>query len=284
MQIHALRTGIIRCKKNYVNAKGSNRLMRLTSSLMDNDFTEIPVYAWVIEHPEGVIVIDTGENAQTREASYFPLVQRPYWLSQYEFLITPEEEIGPQLRALGIPPNEVRWVVLTHAHFDHTDGINYFPNSEIIISRKEHQEVFTWKSAHFAFPSKWRSDLNWRPIDYVPQAVGSFREGFTLTQAGDVHIVPTPGHTLGHQSVILEHDGFAFFFAGDTSFDLKSFEAGLMDAPAFDANKDLETRRLISAYAEQKPLIYLTTHDPNTERRLQGRIPLWTPATVHQNA
>lgn len=274
MQIHALRTGMIRCKRNYVRAKGSNRLMRLTSSLMDSEFTEIPVYTWVIEHPEGVIVVDTGEIAATREADYFPVMQRPYWCTQYEFLVTPDEEIGPQLRSLGIPPNEVRWVVLTHAHFDHTDGLNYFPNSEIVISRKEHDDVFRYRSAHFAFPSKWSSELRWRPIDYVPQPVAAFGRSFTLTHAGDVHLVPTPGHTLGHQSVILEQDGMAFFFAGDTSFDLKSFENGDMDAPAFDANRDLHTRRMILESALEMPLIYLTTHDPNTERRLQGRIPL----------
>ena len=49
----------------------------------------------------------------------------------------PDDEIGPQLRARGFDPGDVRWVVLTHLHTDHAGGLAHFPNSEIVITREE---------------------------------------------------------------------------------------------------------------------------------------------------
>jgi N-acyl homoserine lactone hydrolase len=280
MHIHAIRTGQIAVKNSYVEAKGNNRLMRLASVLLDPTFRDIPIYAWVIEHPEGLMVIDTGETALVNEPEYFPVLQRPYWKTQYRFDVAPEDEIGAQMRRLGLPPEEVRWLIQTHAHFDHTDALYYFPNSRILFSRKEYEDVTTYRSAHFAFPSKWPHWLKPQLVDYVPQAVGPFSQSFTVTQAGDVQIVPTPGHTLGHQSVLLHEGDVTYFFGGDTSFDLPSLLSGVIDAPAFNAHKTLETRQKILDYACDTPLVYLTTHDPETANRLHNKETLQVGSSV----
>lgn len=272
--MQAIRTGTIEVKRRYVEAKGSNRLMRLTNVLLDDEFVSIPVYMWVIEHPEGVIVVDTGETARVNDPDFFPWIQRPYWKSQYRFNITPEEEAGAQLRQMGIPPEEVRWVILTHTHFDHSDGLGAFRNAEFLISRKERDDIYRYRSAHFGFPAKWPDWFKPRVIDYHSSQVGAFDAYYPVTKAEDVLIIPTPGHTLGHQSVIVGHDGIEFFFGGDTSFDLASLLDGTIDAPAFNADKVHETRQRILDYATQTPLVYLTTHDPETPQRLAQRIPI----------
>jgi N-acyl homoserine lactone hydrolase len=274
MRIHAIKTGQIGVKNSYVEPKGNNRLMRLASVLLDPNFREIPIYTWVVEHPEGLIVIDTGETAQVNEPDYFPFLQRPYWKSQYRFEIEPEDEIGAQMRRLGLPPEDVRWLILTHAHFDHTDALYHFPNAVALFSRKEYEDVASFRSAHFAFPSKWPDWLKPQLIDHVPEPVGPFSHSFTVTKAGDVQLVPTPGHTMGHQSVLLHVGDLTYFFGGDTSFDLPSLLHGIIDAPAFNGPKTLETRQRILDYAADTPLVYLTTHDPETASRLNNRITL----------
>jgi glyoxylase-like metal-dependent hydrolase (beta-lactamase superfamily II) len=45
--------------------------------------------------------------------------------------VTDDEEIGPQITALGFSPDDIRWVVMTHLHTDHAGGLSHFPNSEI---------------------------------------------------------------------------------------------------------------------------------------------------------
>ncbi|MDX1995510.1 MAG: N-acyl homoserine lactonase family protein [bacterium] len=276
--MRALRTGLMDVKHRYYEAKGRTRAARLTSVLLDRQWTQIPVFVWVIEHPEGVIVIDAGETAKVNEPDFFPAPQRPYWRSQYRFHITPENEAGAQLRRLNIPPQEVRWVVLTHAHFDHTDALYHFPNAEFIISSKEFDDAYRYRSAHFAFPSKWPDWFKPHIIDYVPERIGPFEQSYVLTKAGDVRIVPTPGHTLGHQSVMVQQDGYTFFFGGDTSFDLPSLLNDKLDAPSFDSNKVFQTRQKILDYAHDVPLVYLTTHDPETAIRLEQRTPIYAQA------
>jgi glyoxylase-like metal-dependent hydrolase (beta-lactamase superfamily II) len=271
MHIHAINTALIDVKTRYVSAAGRLRIVRLTNVLLDPNFTSIPVYTWAIEHPEGVIVIDTGESAERTNPHYFPAVQRPYWTSQYRFHVTPEQEIGPQLRQRGISPEDVRWLIMTHAHFDHSGGLRYFPNAEVIYTRKEYTDVQTFRSAHFDFPSKYPSWLKPRLIDFVPESVGTFAESFPVTKAGDVRLVPTPGHTMGHQSVVLQDEGYTFFFAGDASFDQASLLNGTLDAPAYNSNADLATRQRILKYAAQTPMVYLSTHDHQTEQRLLNR-------------
>ena len=111
--------------------------MRQINILLDRSWTELlPVYAWAIETPEGVIVVDTGETARTRKPGYFPR-WHPYFRLAVRLDVSPEQEVGPQLLKLGIRPDDVRTVILTHLHTDHAGGLYHFPKSEILVSDEE---------------------------------------------------------------------------------------------------------------------------------------------------
>ena len=104
---------------------------------VDREWTEpLPIYAFAIEHPEGVIVVDTGESAGASEPGYFPRWHPVFRLAVREW-VEPEQEIGPQLEQLGIRPNDVRRVVMTHLHTDHAGGLHHFPNTEILVTPAE---------------------------------------------------------------------------------------------------------------------------------------------------
>src|SRR5690348_6722778 len=118
MRIHAIQTGSVMIKQAQMRGVGRGN-QRLFDSLFDKNWTQfLPIYAWVIEHPEGMIVIDTGETARTAQPGYFPW-WHPFFQLAVRVQVRPEEEIGPQLQALGIAPGDVRHVVLTHLHTDH---------------------------------------------------------------------------------------------------------------------------------------------------------------------
>jgi glyoxylase-like metal-dependent hydrolase (beta-lactamase superfamily II) len=136
IRIHALQTGTVAIKELQRNGQGreESSLLRVFAA---RRWTEpLPILAWLIEHPEGLIVVDTGETSRVSEPGYFPRWHPSYRVALREW-VTPEDEIGPQLRRLGFSPDDVRWVVLTHFHTDHAGGLPHFPNSEILSSKAD---------------------------------------------------------------------------------------------------------------------------------------------------
>lgn len=69
MNIHAIQTGTVALTTNWREGVGRGR-RRLLNTLLDRQWTEpLPIYAFAIEHPEGVIVVDTGETARVSETA-----------------------------------------------------------------------------------------------------------------------------------------------------------------------------------------------------------------------
>lgn len=88
-----------------------------------------PINAYLIEHPEGLIVVDTGDTARKSDRGYLPRLNPVFRNINIGIKVAPEEEIGPQLNAMGIRSSDVRVVVLTHLHHDHTGGLHHFPHN-----------------------------------------------------------------------------------------------------------------------------------------------------------
>jgi N-acyl homoserine lactone hydrolase len=271
MRIHAFTTGTMTVKSRYGAAVGRNRMLRLMSSMLDRAWTDIPIFAWVVEHPEGLMVIDTGLYADVNQPGFFPLLQTPYWRSQYRFNITPQDDLSEQMLFHNLRPLDVRWVIMTHHHIDHSGGLHHFPNAQFIVTEREWNTVQRWRSLHFDFPSKWPIWLEPTFSRFEHEGIGPWKRSHIVTAAGDVRLVHTPGHTYGHQAVILEDGDDTYFFGGDISFDLKTLLDGVVDAPAINWGVDMQTRRKVLDFATQRPIIYLTTHDFRTPQRIADR-------------
>jgi len=275
MNIHAIETGKVKITKNWRKGRG-NGVKRLTNTLFDSEFTEwLPIYVWVIEHPEGLIVIDTGIPADANKPVWFPpfmpLVQRAA-----KFKMNPEQEVGSRLRQLGLSPDDVRWVVLTHLHQDHDGGLHHFPNTEFVVSSKEWEMATGVKGRMNGYLNqRWPDWFKPRLVDFSSQnSLGPFAGHHTLTQAGDIHLVPTPGHSPGHMSVILVEDNLSVMFAGDASYTEKLLIEQKADGIGDDPEVQQETHQKILEYAGQYHTVYLPTHDPGAKERLENRIPL----------
>ena len=273
MQVHALQTGTVRVTTRQLEGVGRGPL-RPINTMRDREWTEpLPIHAWAIGHPEGVIVVDTGETARASQPGYFPR-WHPYFRLAVRLSVTPEQEIGPALRGVGIEPGDVRWVVLTHMHTDHAGGLAHLTDSEVLVTRTEYETAsgFMGKLRGY-LPDRWPSGFAPRLIDLPAEPFGPFPKSMTLTDAGDVRVVATPGHTNGHVSVVLaEEEGFVFF-AGDTSYTEALMLAGAVDGVAPDPGKARETLDRIRRFSQDERVVYLPAHDPLSAERLAARRP-----------
>jgi glyoxylase-like metal-dependent hydrolase (beta-lactamase superfamily II) len=233
--------------------------------------TPMPIFAWLVEHPEGLLVIDTGESPAVNEPDYFhgDPVSEQFLRQNFRFAVAPEEEIGAQLRGLRINPDDVRWVVLTHLHTDHAGGLAAFPRAEILVSQREFEAQV--RRPRGSNPKRWPNWFAPTLVEYYPPGIGPFAESYPITAAGDVQMVPCEGHSAGHAGVIVRDGDRTIFFAGDAT----ETEADLLDRripgiarSAADARSTLDR---IREFASQTPTVYLTTHDPAGPVRLAER-------------
>jgi glyoxylase-like metal-dependent hydrolase (beta-lactamase superfamily II) len=269
MRIHAIRTGSVRIKQSQVRGRGRG-LGRRLRIFADPQWTDwLPTYAWMIDHPEGVIVVDTGQGTHLLDGVRS---LHPYLRWEVMFRIERDEEIGPQLRALGVGPRDVKRVVLTHLHIDHDGGLAHFPESDILVSREELHTARGWAGRVRGYlPNRWPPWFNPSPLDLTPEAFGPLAGSRRVTAAGDVIAVATPGHTAGHLSVIVLDEGITYVLAGDASYAEALMLAGEIDGVSEDDASALATLRALKQLAAERPTVYLPTHDPESAERLSNR-------------
>jgi len=268
MHIHAIQTGLVQIKPSQIEGRGHG-LARQLAPLFDRAWTGwLPTYAWAIEHPEGVILVDAGATAGLMRLPKW----HPYFQLAVRFDIAAEQEVGPQLRALGIGAKDVRKVVLTHLHIDHDGGLAHLPDSEILVNPGEIARAAGIAGRIRGYlPDRWPRWLDPRPLDLAPEPYGPFGRSRRLTARGDVVAVATPGHTPDHVSVIVEDGDTAIFLAGDTSYTERTMLAGRIDGVSPNEADAAATLDAIRRFAATRPTVYLPSHDPDAAGRLERR-------------
>ena len=168
----------------------------------------------VIEHPDGRILVDTGMIDSTPELD-------EEWNIQFD---------------PALIPRDVACVVNTHLHFDHCGGNRLFPGIPIYVQRRELETVR--REPGYSIP-EW---IDFEGASYVEvdgeEAVAS-----------DVRVLPTPGHSDGHQSVLVETDDGLVVVGGDVAYTWRAFHSEENASAA--GIVALEPRRVWLAHARE---------------------------------
>jgi len=269
VKVHALSIGTVAVKKNFKTKNGAGFLSKM-NILLGKEYTEyLPIWVWVIEHPEGLIVIDTGENVESKDIDKYLAKESAFARYQFKHAckvkIQPEEELNHQLNKVNLRIEDVKLVVLTHLHSDHVDGLKFFPKQEILVGNYE----FTHPDNCFttALPSWFKP----KKVDFVQNRIEVFNQAYPINQAEDLLYIPTPGHTLGHNSIVFKTDDFDIIFGGDSSYHQDQVIKGEMAGANTDYNKTRQTYKNLLDYATLRRTIYLPTHDEDAGKRLANK-------------
>ena len=268
MRIHAIQTGSVQIKSAQISARGHG-LARRIAPLFDQNWSNwLPVYAFAIEHRDGVILVDSGSNAGLKSLPGW----HPYFRLAVRFDIQREQEIGPQLRALGIAPQDVKTIVLTHMHIDHDGGLADFARSEVLVSPGELNGARGIAGQVRGYlPQRWPPGFDPRPLALADEPYGPFPKSWRLTADGTVIAIPTPGHTPHHLSVVVEDGDRAFVIAGDASYSESNMLTGRIDGVSGNEEEARATLVRLREFTASRASIYLPAHDPQSAVRLASR-------------
>lgn len=218
--------------------------------------TWVPCPVFLLEHPSaGYVLIDTGMPPAVAHDPKAALGR--FGASIYAVRASEDQPLPARLRALGIERSSIKTVVMTHLHFDHAGGLSDLVDATVVVSADE------WRSAHgpkgFArgyFKKQFDQAHDYRLIDYELPSINSFvtfGRSFDLFGDGSVMLVSTPGHTSGHQSVVVRLKDREALLCGDAVYTRRALDRG--DAPLVlaDEHNYRRSAREIRAYAQMTP-------------------------------
>lgn len=246
IELYMFQTGTLRTKLKYIKMNQG-----------DADF-EIPVPWYFLRHPKGNVVIDGGNAAEVAVDA------RAHWgsvIDAYKPLMERAENCVEQLAGIGVKPEDIRYVVQSHLHLDHTGAIGRFPKATHIVQRTEYDYAFNpdWFSRGAYIRADFdKPGLKWKYLG------GDYTDDFDLFGDGTLRMIFTPGHAPGHQSFLVNlPNAGPVLLAIDAAYTLDHWNEKALPGLVCSSTDAARSVQKLRALAEKTGALVVTGHDPD---------------------
>lgn len=279
-KVSVLSTGSVQIRPQHVKGDGSPLLWWLMTSRRWSP--ELPINVYVIEHDEGLVVFDTGEDRRAvTDPAYFPggfagLIFRRL----AKFRIGQSDTLTAQLARLGYDAREATTAVVSHLHQDHIGGLRELPNARILVSADEWKQL----DARDAEVQGFLVDqirvpaFAWTQITPEPSSdasIAPFERAYDIFNDGSLLLLPTPGHTAGSLSLLIDRGSLdPLLLVGDLTYDVDVMAAGKIPGLGEKARVRRSSRAVLELQKRRAGLVVLAAHDPAASDMLAKATPV----------
>jgi glyoxylase-like metal-dependent hydrolase (beta-lactamase superfamily II) len=187
----------------------------------------LPVPAYLIEHAGSVLVFDAGLHTDFRDGQS----RRVGEAAGIRCILPEGTDLAERLRECGVDPDDVDLLALSHLHFDHVGGSPLVAKAELVVQRAEWDAALADVDGENYMSVDLDRDRRLRLLDGEWDVFGD----------GRVTLVPTTGHTAGHQSLrVRTDDGAQLVLCGDACYFMRSLRLRALPPQAFDRTSQLE--------------------------------------------
>jgi glyoxylase-like metal-dependent hydrolase (beta-lactamase superfamily II) len=145
---------------------------------------------------------------------------------------------------------------------DHIDGLKHFPDTEIIVSKAE------WEKPFGDLPQLYPAWFKPRLVQ-LDERFEEFENAFYLTQAKDIVLVQTAGHTWHHCSVIVKTANCHIFFGADICYDQRQIIADEYSGANASHKLSKQTYERVRSFCRHHPTVYVPSHEAAAGLRLE---------------
>lgn len=220
--------------------------------------TTIPIPAYLIIHPRGPVLVDTGCHPG--------VVDDPvkHWGEVARVVVpqvTADQLVENQLRLAGVEPVTVRHVINTHLHVDHAGGNNLFPEATFYVQQRERDVAIGPREGQAGtyVADDWSKVTRWELLGGDADLFGE----------GTIKLLHLPGHTPGFQGVLVTLPEQKILLAGDAIYVRENLESFAVPEGVWDYNSWVGSARRVAEIVAAEGAQVLEGHDSRTWSNLR---------------
>lgn len=214
----------------------------------------VPVPFFLIQHRGKNILFDTGNHGEDMHGHLQEKLVR---------MVCPvfqEEELAHNaIRRVGVQPEDIDFIIVSHLHHDHAGEIGCFPNATVIVQQEEYDYVR--RTDYFMNQAYYPDEAPMQGIDWY--FLNGWRDDkFDLFGDGKLVIYFTPGHTIGHQSLLVKtEESGAFLLTADACYTSENIVNGVLPGLVLDSHAYIQNLKLFRLM-QKTGVTIVPGHDP----------------------